>query len=105
MSEFELGQRVKYSTHIRRRDARPGEFLGPNRLWSTHGGPGVEDHPWEGGAGIIVGKRTLTEGDTYWHGDSAEYSPRRTFTAYLVAFALRRNPVHVLPEHITAVTA
>jgi len=103
MRDIELGQRVRYSEHIRRRHSRPGEFLGPNRIWSNHGGPGLDDQPWEGGEGVIVGKRTLTEGNTYWHGESTEYTPTRSFTAYLIAFDLRRKPVHVLPEHIEVV--
>lgn len=101
MSEYKLGQRVRYGEHIRRRHSRPGEFLGPNRIWSNHAGPGMESQPWEGGEGIIVGKRTLSHGDTTYYGDYSEYVPRKTFTAYLVAYDLQRKPVHVLPEHIT----
>lgn len=102
MSDFQLGQLVTYSEHIRRRDSRPGEFLGPNRIWSNNGGPGLEN-TYAGGEGVIVGKRTLTEGNVSYVGEYAEYIPRRSFTAYLIAFDLRRKPVHVLPEHIEVI--
>lgn len=103
MNEYQLGQRVRYSTHIQRRHSRPGEFLGPNRIWSTHAGPGMEDKPFKGGEGIVIGKRTLTHGNTTYWGDYSEYTPAKTFTAWLVAFDLRRKPVHVLPEHISII--
>lgn len=101
---FALGQRVTYSEHIRRRSAQPGEFLGPNKIWSNSLGPlYLEGHRWPGGEGVIVGKRTLSNGNTRWLGedDGNGYEPTEHFTAYLVAYDLRRKPVHVLPEHIT----
>lgn len=104
MSDFQLGQRVAYSTHVRRRHARPGEFLGPQRIWSTNPGPGIlQDNLWDGGEGVIVGKRTLSDGNVTYYGDApGEYVPSKTFTAWLIAYDLQRKPVHVLPEHITA---
>lgn len=107
--EFELGQRVAYSEHIRRRDTGPGEFDfdKPNRIWSTNGGPfsgtGWEEHRWPGGEGVIVGKRTLSNGRASWQEEGyTQYTIKETFIAYLIAYDLRRKPVHVLPEHITA---
>lgn len=99
--DYTLGQRVHYSEHIRRRHSRPGEFLGPNRIWSGEAYPGKR---WDGGTGIIVGKRTLSNGDSHWHYDDAPtYTIKETFTAYLVAYDINRKPVHVLPEHLSAV--
>ena len=105
MSGFELGQRVAYSTHLQRRDTLPGEFNDKyNKFWSTHPGPGLEKEPWAGGEGIIVGKRQLSNGYVWWpySEGGAEYQRAESFTAWLVAFDLNRKPVHVLPEHITA---
>lgn len=103
MSDFTLGQRVKYAEHIKRRNSRPGEFLGPNRIWSNEPWPG---HVLPGGEGIIVGKRTLSNGDAHWgYDESSTYTSKESFSAYLIAFDLHRKPVHVLPEHITAVDA
>lgn len=104
MSDFQLGQHVTYTEHLRRRSAQPGEFMGPERLWSNSWGPLYrEDHRWPGGKGIIVGKRTLSNGNTRWLGEDGGngYEPVESFTAYLIAYDLHRRPVHVLPEHIT----
>lgn len=102
--EFTLGQRVAYSEHIRRRASRPGESGGPDKIWSNNPGPGLDDQHWPGGKGIIVGKRTLSNGNTRWMGEDAGYiyDSLEHFTAYLIAYDLQRKPVHVLPEHITA---
>lgn len=107
MSEFQLGQHVSYTEHLRRRSAGPGEFLGPDKIWSSNAGPfsgsGWEEHRWPGGEGIIVGKRTLSNGNLRWLGEGAgnSYDPVESFTAYLVAYDLRRKPLYVHPEHIT----
>lgn len=104
MSGFQLGHRVRFSTHIRRRHSMPGEFDGPNRLWSTHPGPGLEHQPWKGGEGIIVGRRTLSNGNADWfYDEAATYTSKDSFTAYVVAFDLHRKPVHVLPEHLEVI--
>ncbi|WP_461169295.1 hypothetical protein [Arthrobacter sp. Z1-15] len=109
MSDFQLGQRVTYSEHLRRREAGTGEFgLRPDRLWSSNAGhfsgEGWEEHRWPGGEGVIVGKRTLSNGTANWLGDGGtEYVPTWHFTAYLIAHNLHRKPVYVLPEHIEPV--
>ena len=103
MSGFELGQRVAYTEHLKRRSAGPGEFMGSDRFWSN--GPNLPgDHRWPGGEGVIVGKRTLTNGNIRWLGEDEGngYAPVESVTAYLIAYDLHRKPVHVLPEHITA---
>ena len=61
-------------------------------------------------AGIIVGKRTLSEGVTHSGykedgPDSYDWEPPvyiadKVFTVWLVAFNMRNNPVYVLPEDI-----
>lgn len=97
---YELGQRVRYAEHIVRRGARDWEPAEPHLLWSGEAYPGKR---LDGGEGIIIGKRTLTEGNVIWHGpeDGSEYKATKHFAAYIIAFDLHRKPVHVLPEHIT----
>lgn len=106
-----LGQRVAYSTHVTRgmdvkkHAERAGTVYRRSTMpkcWSTEAWPG-KDH--DGGEGIIVGKRTLSDGlVVYGNGydEGTTYEPERHFTAWLVAFDLRRKPVYVLPEHLTA---
>ena len=107
MSDFQLGQRVAYTEHLRRRSAQPGEFGGPDKIWSPNAGPfsgpGWEEHRWPGGEGMIVGRRTLSNGNLRWLGEEGgnSYISTESFTAYLIAYDLHRKPVHVLPEHIT----
>lgn len=102
MTDYQLGQRVKFSEHIQRKYMSESErgHNAPNKQWTGQAYPGKR---FDGGEGVIVGKRTLSDGH-YDYGYSDEpgtYSPTRHFTAYLIAFDLRRKPVHVLPEHIT----
>ena len=100
MSDFQRGQRVSYAKHILRRDSRPGEFNGPNRIWSSELYPGNET---TGGTGIIIGKRTLSNGNSYYGYDEVTvYQAAEHFTAYLIAHDLHRKPVFVRPEHIEA---
>lgn len=104
MAEFQLGQRVRYTEHIQRKyiaeHDRVDVLRGPNKQWTSQAYPGKR---LEGGEGVIVGKRTLSDGhyDYGWGEEPGVYSPTRHFTAYLIAFDLRRKPVYVLPEHIT----
>jgi hypothetical protein len=99
MSDYQMGQRVRFSRHIVRRSAREWEQNRPDRIWSAEAYPG---HYLHGGEGIIIGRRTLTEGDVVWNGgeEQSVYRKTRHFTAWLIAFDLRFKPVHVLPEHI-----
>lgn len=101
MSGFALGQRVKFSEHIRRGAPRDWEPEEPHRRWSGEAYPGAR---YAGGEGIITGKRTVSEGNVIWNGrdEPTQYCPTRYFTVYLVVTHLRSAPVHVLPEHITA---
>ena len=101
MIGYQLGQQVVYNRHITRRGYRPDGAPGPDACWSSELWPG---RPTDGGAGIIVGKRTLSNGDihvSYGEDAATVYKPTEHFQAYLVAFDLRRKPVFVLPEHLT----
>jgi len=104
VSNYTLGQRVRFAERIKRRyvDTYNQPYpKGPNRVWSGEAYPGKR---LDGGEGIIIGKRTLSDG-TYHYGNGeepGEYDAHRHFTAYLIVTSLRSAPVHVLPEHITA---
>lgn len=54
--------------------------------------------------GWIVGRRTVQNN---WVDSAGEYMnyavPTKYITAYLVAYDLNKNPVHVLPEHMVRV--
>jgi hypothetical protein len=54
--------------------------------------------------GFIVQHSTLQQGGTHYSGhDAGEtcWLDHGTTRAYKVAFSMHRNPIHVLPEHIT----
>jgi hypothetical protein len=52
--------------------------------------------------GIVVGVRTLSNGTIDWSFDEpVTFNPETYFTAYLVAFDLRRKPVYLLPDDVT----
>jgi hypothetical protein len=52
--------------------------------------------------GVIVGVRTLSNGTITWFSDEPiVFHPELYFTAYLVAFDLRRKPVYLLPDDVT----
>lgn len=55
--------------------------------------------------GVIVGIRTLSNGRNEYHGydEPIEYCGEEFFSAYLVAYDLRRKPVFVLAENLKEV--
>lgn len=93
MSDYELGQRVTFTHPMRR--ACPFDYSGPYRKeWV----PNTVAAPTEG---VVVGVRTLSNG-AVTYSDVVTYRPSRDgyFTAYLIAYDMRRKPVFVRPEHI-----
>lgn len=100
LKDFQLGQRVKFSTHLQRRLGNKGTDE-HRKVWSTTGRyPSSGEH--FGGEGVIVGKRKLANGDRYWEEDYGYiFEPKEYLNAWLVAWDLHRKPVHVLPEHLT----
>ena len=101
MSGFTLGQHVRFEHRLHRRPKHWGvDKAQCDKFWTTEIYPG---HFTGGGEGIIIGKRTLSNGDTHYGYDGdTTYTPKEHFTAYLIVTSLRSAPVHVLPEHITA---
>jgi hypothetical protein len=99
VSGFTLGQRVRFAEHIKRTAKDWQDHASPDRYWTGESYPGAR---YSGGEGIIIGKRTLSDGDVMNLGEDGNvYCPTRHFTAYLIVTGLRSVPVHVLPEHIT----
>lgn len=103
MTDYALGQRVAYTEHLIRRSQFSDNTFHPDvlKVWTSESYPG---HKTAGGEGVIIGKRTLTNGRNHYSGydEPITFIPKERFSAYLVAFDLRRKPVYVLPEHITA---
>lgn len=96
-----LGARVHfdYSDILRRDEVRGGAFTNtPVRKewrktqWGKRGNVRT---------GIIVGVRTLSNGVIEWnYEEPIQFYPDLYFTAYLVAFDLRRKPVYLLPDDV-----
>jgi hypothetical protein len=55
--------------------------------------------------GVIVGSRTLANGYATWAyaDEPIVFYPEEHFTAYLVAYDLRRRPVYLLPSDVEVV--
>lgn len=96
MTNYHLGQEVLFTRTLRRIRHPYRRVWSHTTYWNaiTSRGPAK---------GIIVGIRTLSDGTVEggYYDEPATYRPTRTFTAYLVAYHLRRKPVLVLPEHLT----
>lgn len=99
-----LGCRVAfdYSDIIYRQQVKPDMFQHPIREpfrkkwlkteWVKRG-----NHRY----GVLVGIRTLSDGTIDWSFDEpVTFYPETYFTAYLVAFDLRRKPVFLLPDDV-----
>lgn len=107
--EVTFGQAVTFTWHVERQtEHRPVEGDKYRRderwrVWKPRAYPGQpEPAPTPG---IVVGVRTLANGPTahdYEAGTYFEAHRAERFKAYLVAYDLRRKPVLVLPEHLTA---
>jgi hypothetical protein len=96
-----LGARVHfdYSDILRRKEVRGAAFVNVpvRKEWKKveWGKRGDKRH------GIIVGVRTLSNGVIEWnYEEPIQFYPDLYFTAYLVAFDLRRKPVYLLPDDV-----
>lgn len=100
MSDFQLGQRVRFVQHLRRVWG-VGNMNGSPKLWEPT--PDLGERTTPPREGIIIGKRTLSNGHWTYGGyeDPGYYTAKEHFTAYMVVTDLRSAPVHVLPHHIT----
>ena len=111
MSEFEFGQRVVFTKPMTRRQVPRKEVT----VWENWGLPGPQEvtkvinREWQPNehkdaqAGMIIGKRTLSDGYSEYEEWGYQYSRGVSFTAYLIATDMYAKPVLVRPENITAV--
>jgi hypothetical protein len=111
MSELTLGQRVRFTHPMTRHHLHPAREV--EMEYTGWGGRHTRtmkiNKEWRGNQfapateGIIIGKRTLSNGYCQWEEYGTEYTKAEHFTAYMVVTDLRSKPVHVLPEHITPI--
>lgn len=102
-----LGQRVEFGQYLRRRSEPHPTHWTMGKAWRP--APAAElVSGAESLSGIVVGARTLANGTVAYGGDDGSAfraADGGYFPAYLVAFDLRRKPVHVLPEHLSPALA
>jgi hypothetical protein len=102
MTEYQLGDRVRFTHELRRvgrYQSGSSERLGGEvKVWSPSKAPE--------GTGIITGRRALSNGETQWNYDGPTvYTATETIVAYVVTWHLYRKPVLVLPEHLSRIEA
>jgi hypothetical protein len=97
-----LGERVHfdYTDILRREEVRGAAFgnVPVRKEWrkTQWGKRGDVRH------GLIIGVRTLSNGVIEWnYEEPIQFYPDLYFTAYLIAFDLRRVPVYLLPDDVT----
>lgn len=111
---YAFGDRVNFTRPLNRRTVSrkvvsQSEWSGQTRYrsykeWTVErwiGDTPPEDHR----EGIVIGKRTLANGYVnYDYDEGTTFEPESHLIAYVIAYDLHRNPVYVLPEHITPTT-
>jgi len=101
--EFHLGERVLFA-HSLERVSKPvsaDRRIGRSRIrkeWER------KRHYGEIRKGIVIGVRTLGDGEREWDGDGITFSTDHTFRAFIVVTDLRRRPLFVLPADLEADT-
>lgn len=102
MSDFRLGQRVIFTHPLERRGTWNAEKRRAGKAWkhSSYEKAAREEHE-----GIIIGKRTLANGDTQWEDEvGTMFFPTEHFQAYLIATTLHRKPSVVRVENVRRVS-
>lgn len=87
--EFSLGQKVRFKNPLKRRWESPN-----TKKWVTD----VWDSAYRNG--VVVGKRTLSNGTVSSGYDGSEYMPKETFSALIISFDMHRKPVKVRIEDV-----
>lgn len=104
MAEYTLGPHVRMTGTVRK--VRTG--YGPARteyVAAPLPGSGIYGDDRTFADGVIVGKRTVVTGKTYYNSDEPACfipDPDSARTAWLVAFHLRRKPALCWPDQIVA---
>lgn len=99
MTELEFGTEVLFSEPLVRETLHV-KGKGTKKVWDRQDGfPKTK--------GIVVGKRTLSDGYREYEPDFGGYYYVRenSFTVYLVAYDMSRKPVYVRPESIEPIIA
>lgn len=99
-AEFELGEQILFTRTLHRHSRWDDKKEATVKRWDPFLYVG-EPEP-EPRRGIIVGARTLSNGESHYIGyeEGSEWRGSFHFTAYIVAYALRRAHVYVLPEYL-----
>lgn len=105
----DLGEKVTFTWALRRESRREEVTINGRRRtvtvrrWETGEIPNTK--PPASREGVVVGVRTLCNGYVQYEYDYGNmFSPFEDgyFTAYLIAWNLRQQPVYVLPEHTSS---
>lgn len=103
---FKLGDGVTFSHHLKRVTSTRFDADEPSayRRSKTIKAWKRVDFLVEG-RGVVVGKRTLANGERYYIGpdEGSTFVPEEYVHAYLVSFDMRRKPVYVLAEDLTLI--
>lgn len=87
-----LGTRVQYRRPLQRVE-KVVHHQRPSRRTFRKVWQATKRHEWEDG--VVVGVRTLANGPVHWDDYGTYFTADQYVQAYLVAFSLHRNPVHV----------
>lgn len=109
ITQLALGTRVRCSNTLHRTSSPSIEHTAGGyaveKRWEPHH---LElfrfQHPERSGEGIVVGIRTLSNGQASYYEDHTAFRASGTVTAVIIAHHLRRKPVYALPEHIEIIT-
>lgn len=89
--------KVKISTYLKRRGKHISEMpmsSGYNKFW-------VSEKLDKEKVGIVIGKRTLSNGIAEYYDEGINYRQSETFEALLISIDMKTNPIYVLPSEIT----
>ena len=111
MSNWKLGDRVEISHRLNKQAWDPEtyeKFTVKPRITFEASNVTVTEKRWvpipEQREGVIVGRRTVQNNWVdYCFDEQALAVPTKYISAYLVAYDLNKNPVHVLPEHMVRI--
>lgn len=95
MTDFRLGQRVRFTRPLERVNTWDPEQRGHGKEWHypAHA-KNVEQE------GVLIGKRTLVNGRIHWDDGGTVFVPVEYFPAYLIVTAMHLKPVHVRVEDV-----
>lgn len=90
---WQLGQKVRYADRLVR------TYVVGRKVWQRRGDKWI---PAEPGVGVLVGLRTISDGEVSYWDERPEYVPTKRYRAALIAVDLRRKPVLAFLEDVEA---